>query len=454
MKDITVQFLGAAGTVTGSKYLVETADKKILIDCGLFQGVKKLRLLNWDPMPFDARDIDCVLLTHGHLDHCGYLPRLVDLGFSKKILGTAPTLEIAEIILRDSAKIQEEDADSANRNGYSKHHPAKALYTVDNVETMLPQFKAVDEDKWIDIAPNIKARFTYVGHILGATCIELEVLGKTLLFSGDLGRQDDFMMFPPKTPPRADVLFVESTYGDRLHPKENIKERLREVVNQTMKQGGTLIIPSFAVERTQLLMYLLWQMKMNKEIPEVSMIMDSPMGANVLKVFQNHKKWHRLSAKDCNDMCASFKMTKDYKESMAFIDDESAKIVIAGSGMLTGGRVIAYLQHYISDPKTTVLIAGFQAEGTRGRQLLKGASEIKMYGKYYEVKARIEEIRGLSGHADQQGILDWMSKLKNKPDHIFIVHGEAHSADALRSKIESILQWECHIPELWEIDEL
>ena len=454
MSKIKVHFLGAAGTVTGSKYLIETESKKILIDCGLFQGVKKIRQLNWEYLPIDVGEIDCVLLTHAHMDHTGYLPRLIDMGFHKKIYGTAPTLEIAEIILRDSAKIQEEDAERANKQKFTKHHPAKALYTVADVEKTVTHFKAVETDKIIELGDGVSARFTYVGHILGATCIELFINGKTLVFSGDIGRQEDFMMFPPEAPALADVLFIESTYGDRMHAKENIEEHLEKVVNETIASGGTLIIPSFAVERTQTLMYLLWQLKAKKLIPDVMMVMDSPMGANVLKVFQHNLKWQKLSAKECVAMCTCFTYTQDYKESLQIIHNPSPKIIIAGAGMLNGGRVLSYLQEYISKPNTTILMAGYMAEGTRGRQLLRGATEIKIYGRYYEVKARIEEIRGLSGHADQQGLLDWMSHIKNTPQKVFIIHGEAQAADVLRTKIESTLGWDCEIPALWDIVEI
>ena len=454
MSKIKVHFLGAAGTVTGSKYLIETESKKILIDCGLFQGVKKIRQLNWEYLPIDVEEIDCVLLTHAHMDHTGYLPRLIDMGFHKKIYGTAPTLEIAEIILRDSAKIQEEDAERANKQKFTKHHPAKALYTVADVEKTVTHFKAVETDKIIELGDGVSARFTYVGHILGATCIELFINGKTLVFSGDIGRQEDFMMFPPEAPALADVLFIESTYGDRMHAKENIEEHLEKVVNETIASGGTLIIPSFAVERTQTLMYLLWQLKAKKLIPDVMMVMDSPMGANVLKVFQHNLKWQKLSAKECVAMCTCFTYTQDYKESLQIIHNPSPKIIIAGAGMLNGGRVLSYLQEYISKPNTTILMAGYMAEGTRGRQLLRGATEIKIYGRYYEVKARIEEIRGLSGHADQQGLLDWMSHIKNTPQKVFIIHGEAQAADVLRTKIESTLGWDCEIPALWDIAEI
>lgn len=453
-QNIQVHFLGAAGTVTGSKYLIEIGDKKILIDCGLFQGIKKLRLMNWDYLPVHAGKIDMVLLTHGHLDHVGYIPRLVNMGFKGSILGTAPTLNITEIILRDSAKIQEEEAARANEAGYSSHSPAEALYTIADAEKAIGHFEEVDEGEWIPLYDGIKARFQYNGHIIGATFIELDINGKRFVFSGDIGRKDDLLMMTPKKPKKATVLFVESTYGDRLHPIENIEEKLQEIVNHTIEKGGTLIIPSFAVERTQTLMYLLWQLRLKGLIPDIPMIMDSPMGANVLNVFQAHPQWHKLSLSDCNTMCNAFQVVEDYRETWETIDNKQPKIVIAGSGMITGGRVLTYLQHYISKEATSVLLVGYQAEGTRGRQLLEGSAELKIYGKYYPVKAEVFNVQSLSAHADQQEIIDWLSDIEGTPEKTFIVHGEAQPADTLRVKLKDTYGWTCQIPELYAIEEI
>lgn len=451
---IKIHFLGAAGTVTGSKYLIETGEKKILIDCGLFQGIKKLRLMNWDYLPVHAGKIDMVLLTHGHLDHVGYIPRLVNMGFKGSVLGTAPTLNIAEIILRDSAKIQEEEAAKVNEEGYSSHTPAEALYTIADAEKAIGHFKEIDEGKWISLYDGIKARFQYNGHIIGATFIELDVNGKRFVFSGDIGRKDDLLMRTPKKPEKADVLFVESTYGDRLHPIENIEEKLQEIVNHTIEKGGTLIIPSFAVERTQTLMYLLWQLRLKGLIPDIPMIMDSPMGANVLNVFQAHPEWHKLSMADCAAMCNAFRVVEDYRETWETIDNKQPKIVIAGSGMITGGRVLTYLQQYIGKESTSVLLAGYQAEGTRGRKLMEGADELKIYGKYYPVKASVYNVQSLSAHADQNELLDWLSELKEAPEKTFVIHGEAQAADTFRVKIKDTLGWDAQIPELYSIEEL
>lgn len=450
---VQVQFLGGVGTVTGSKYLIEAMGKKIMIDCGLFQGLKKLRNLNWDFPPFNPSEIDVVLLTHAHLDHTGYLPKLIQLGFKGQIWGTAPTLKIATIILKDSAKINEEEAERANKEGFSKHKPAKPFYNLKDVEKTLQHFKNIESEVWLQIVEGIKARFQYNGHIVGATFIELDIFGKRIVFSGDIGREKDLLLLPPKRPQKADLLFIESTYGDRLHPKEDLEEKIQDIVHDTWQNGGTLIIPSFAVERTQLLMYLLWQLRKKGRMPEIPIYMDSPMGANVLDVFHHTSNWHKLTKEECTEMCEYIHTVEDFGETWKIIDNKKSKIIIAGSGMVSGGRVLTYLTKYIDNPKTRVLLVGFQAEGTRGRQLQDGIHEVKIYGKYYPVKAQILTIQGLSGHADQQELMNWMSGIKNPPEMVFIVHGEPQAADVLRVKIQDTYQWDCVIPDLYSIKE-
>jgi len=450
---INIQFLGAVGTVTGSKYLVQANEKKILIDCGLFQGLKELRLMNWDRLPIDPATIDLVLLTHGHLDHTGYLPRLVKDGFQGKIIGTSPTLEIAKIILEDSAKIQEEDANRANAKGYTKHKPAKPLYDLKDVEKTVPLFIPHELDKWIQLSKDISCRFKYNGHILGATFIELKVFDKLFVFSGDIGRSNDLLLYPPQKPTEANILLIESTYGDRQHINDP-EEKLIKILNTAAQKGGPIIIPGFAVERIQMLMYLIWKLRKEGKITNIPVYMDSPMGRNVLDIFHHHKEWHKLSIEDCNEMCKDIRLIQTIEETENLIRNKGSKIVIAGSGMASGGRVLRYFQEFIGNSSATILLAGYQAEGTRGRQLLEGATEVKLYGKYYKVNAKIANIDGLSAHADQNGLIEWMSELKKKPEQIFIVHGEAQAADAFRVKIKDVYGWESTIPKMNQIFEI
>lgn len=445
---VKISFLGAAGTVTGSKFLLEFNDLNILVDCGLFQGVKELRLLNRKVFPFPPQKIDCILLTHGHLDHCGYLPRLVSEGFSGPIYSTTPTIAISTIILYDSAKIQEEDAQKANEEGFSIHSPATPVYTVKDVDRVISLFERIEPGEWKDLSKNIRVRFQRNGHILGATFIEMDCFGKRLVFSGDVGRQIDDLLEKPKTPHQADFLFLESTYGNRLHPAENIDELLIKAVDETILKSGNLIIPSFAVERLQTVMYKLWKLYNQNKIPNIPVFTDSPMGNEVLEVFERFPKWHKLSTEEYQKMKNHFTILTSYRETWETLNDPRSKIVIAGSGMITGGRVLTYLRHLIDKPETTVLLVGFQAEGTRGRQLQEGASEIKIFGKYCPVEAQIKTIHGLSAHADQKELLDWLGHIENVPQKIFLIHGEPTASDALRVKIKDTYNWPVEIPHL------
>ncbi|MBU2939765.1 MBL fold metallo-hydrolase [Lacinutrix sp. C3R15] len=447
-----VRFLGAAGTVTGSKFLLEAFGKNILIDCGMFQGVKELRERNWDNLPVTVENIDIVLLTHGHLDHVGYLPRLIQQGFKGKIIGTAPTLAIAEIILKDSAKIHEEEAEKANKEQFSKHHPALPFYTVKDAEKTILHFQVEVQDKWILFTQNISYRFQYNGHIIGATFIELDIHGKRFVFSGDIGRTDDYLLNDPKKPEWADFLFIESTYGNKLHSEEDVEKKLADIINQTLHKKGNLIIPSFAVERLQTLVYMLWKLYKENKIPNIPVFVDSPMGNNVLEVFNRFPKWHKLSPSDFNAMCNHVNIIQSYKETWQTIDDKRSKIVIAGSGMVTGGRVLTYLQQLIDVPSTTVLLVGYQAEGTRGRQLQEGAHEIKFFGKYYPVKAAIKNIDSLSAHADQNDLINWMRAIKNVPEKVYLIHGELTALDAFRVKIKDTFNWNATIPKLLDVE--
>jgi len=446
---ITISFLGASETVTGSKYLIQANEKTILVDCGLFQGLKKLRLLNWDTLPFAPDKIDVVLITHGHLDHVGYLPKLVKEGFNKKILASSPTLDVAEIILKDSAHIQEEDAERANREHFSKHKPALPLYNSKDVEKTISHFSAVPLNEWITLFNDIEVRYKYNGHIIGATFIELKINGKIIVFSGDVGREKDLLMEPPQKPQQADVLFIESTYGDTVHP-ENAEEKLAAAITKAFERSGTIVIPGFALERIQLLMYMIWKLKKQNIIPPIPVYMDSPMARAILDVFHKYKEWHKIPLEEFSDMCKDIHLIEKIEETNALAAKTQPKIIIAGSGMATGGRVLTYLLHYISNPSATVMLVGYQAEGTRGRSLLEGEKQLKIYGKYYEVKATVENIEGLSAHADQKELISWMSELKNKPEKIFVVHGETEASQALREKIKEVYGWDSQTPKLYD----
>ncbi|QXP52344.1 MULTISPECIES: MBL fold metallo-hydrolase RNA specificity domain-containing protein [unclassified Cellulophaga] len=448
MKNAKIHFLGASGTVTGSKFYIETPDINIMVDCGMFQGLKELREINWTPLPINVSKIDVVLLTHGHLDHTGYLPRLVKEGFRGKIIGTAPTLAIAEIILLDSGKIQEEEAVRANEEGYSKHHPAIPFYTIDEAKNTITKFEAADSGKWLQLSDAVKFRFRYNGHIIGATFIELDINGKIVVFSGDIGRVEDVLLSKPEKPEWADYLFLESTYGNKLHPKEDVEGMLVALVHKTITNGGNLIIPSFAVERLQSLMYTLWQLYKKNKIPNIPIFIDSPMGNNVLSVFEEFPEWHKLSSEEYEAMCNHFNIITSYADTWKTIDNPRPKIIIAGSGMVTGGRVLTYLKQMIGKTSTTVLLAGYQAEGTRGRQLLEGAHELKIFGKYYPIKASIQHLESLSAHADQNELLDWLSAIKNIPENVFLIHGEPNALDIFKVKIRDEYHWNVTIPKL------
>lgn len=442
-----LQFLGATGTVTGSRYLVTEGDTRVLVDCGLFQGVKALRQRNWKPFPIAPAEIDAVVLTHAHLDHSGYLPRLIQDGFSGPVYCTPATRALGEILLPDSGKLQEEDALRANRYGYSKHTPAEPLYTAQQAERALKAFDTRDFDEMFEIG-GLRVHFTPAGHILGAACVHVDNGTRTLSFSGDLGRPNDPVMKPPLPIKHADYLVLESTYGDRRHTVVDVAEQLEKIVNATVGRGGTVMLPAFAVGRAQNFMHLLTQLRAAGRIPDVPLYLDSPMAINVSHVFCHFRAQHQLSDAECHAMCEGVTYVRTRQDSEALSADSYPKVIIAGAGMLTGGRILHHLKALGGNHRNTLLIAGYQAEGTRGHALMNGMRTLKIYGEYVPINCQVEEISSLSGHADFSEIGDWLSHFEQPPRQVFLTHGEALAADSQRRYLEERLGWNVMVPEM------
>ncbi|PRY11980.1 metallo-beta-lactamase family protein [Pontibacter ummariensis] len=449
---IQLQFIGAAGTVTGSRTLLQTENYKILIDCGLFQGKKSERKLNKAKrLPFKPSELDAIILTHGHLDHSGYLPALVKKGFTGPIYATAPTKDITEIILHDSAKIQEEDAHEANKRRKKNKKPRKPLYKQKHVHRTMQLFKTFGDNQWESLNEESKFCFQTSGHILGSASVELECKGRRFVFSGDLGQQAPLILAPPTRMEEADYIIMESTYGDKLHNSGlSPFQALQEVVNATFEKGGVLVIPSFAVERAQEIILILNTLMEEKSIPHLPIFLDSPMGIDVTKLFQEHRKWHTLTDNECEALTKNVHIVSSFEETLNVLheDGPKQKIIIAGSGMVTGGRVLYYLKQLLSDKKNTVLLVGHQGTGTRGRKLLSGASHVKIDGKHFEVGAEIHQIGSLSAHADQEDLLWWLAQFKKAPKQLFLNHGEEEPATALKQKIEETYKWPVTIAKM------
>lgn len=446
-----IQFLGAVQTVTGSKYLIQTNEINLLVDCGLFQGFKELRLRNWAKLPINPEKLDYVLLTHAHIDHSGYIPLLIKNGFRGKVLCTAATKDLCSILLPDSGHLQEEDARYANRKGYSKHHPALPLYTQKEAEDSLNYFQVISFEDRIQIAKNLYATFYYGGHILGASFLRLEQGNTSILFSGDLGRQNDPLMLAPKEPPSSDFLVIESTYGNRIHDNTDPLIQLKSIINRTVKRGGSVIIPSFAVGRTQSLLYYLHELKSKKEIPDIPVFVDSPMATNATKIFARYAEQNRLTKEQNRAVCEVAQYINSVDESMALDQQKLPAIIISASGMATGGRVIHHIRHFAPNPKNTILFSGFQVGGTRGDRMMRGEKEIKMFGQMIPINAEIVQIENISAHADSSEMLNWLAHLKKAPQKLFITHGEADAANALKSQIEQTFFWKCEIPSYLDV---
>lgn len=451
-------FYGAARTVTGSKFLLEAGGARVLVDCGLFQGMKPLREMNWRPTPFDVRALDAVVLTHAHLDHTGYLPRIVREHYKGPIFGTQATHQLAEIILLDSAHCQEMDADYANRKGFSKHKPALPLYDERDVQGTMRLFEEAPRGQWFSPAGPIWMRYHDAGHLLGSNMIEVELRDRTpplrILFSGDVGRYNGPLYHDPAPPPECDYLICESTYGDRDHPQESLLSALAEVVTRAAARGGAMLVAAFAVGRAQQLIYLLQVLKREGRIPDLPIYLDSPMACDATLIYREHREDHDLSEGQLEAPHAVLDGPGVY---LSRTTDESKKlnrhggpaVIISSSGMMTGGRILHHLKQRLPSSRNTVILGGFQAEGTRGRQLKEGARFIRIHGQDVPVRAAIEEVPGLSGHADRSGLLRWLEPLK-QPKTVFLVHGEVPSAEALAATLQAERGWPVRIPALGE----
>jgi metallo-beta-lactamase family protein len=444
-----VQFLGAAGTVTGSKYLLRVGGRKILIDCGLFQGYKQLRLRNRSVLPIKPEEIDVVVLTHAHLDHSGYLPVLTRDGYAGPVFATVAARDLCGILLPDSGRLQEEEADYANRHGYSKHKPALPLYTEADAFRAMGRFVPVDYAEQIDLGPGVSMRMLPAGHMLGAASVRIEHAGRSIVFSGDVGRPNDALLYPPAPFEGADYLVVESTYGNRLHEKVDPLSVLEEVFKRTFARGGLVIIPSFAVGRAQTLMYMIHELKRSGRLAEhVPVYLNSPMAIDATRLYLKHHEYQRLTAAQSREICASVHAVATPEESRRLNEKtRGPAIIIAGSGMATGGRVLHHIRAFAPDPRNTILFAGFQAGGTRGADMVAGATEVKIHGDYVPIRAEVMNIDSLSGHADYEEMLAWMGAAKKAPRCVFVTHGEASAADMMRRHIEERLHWPAEVPE-------
>jgi metallo-beta-lactamase family protein len=442
-----ITFLGAAGTVTGSKYLLEAGGKRLLVDCGLFEGSRQLKQRNWEPLPIDPASIDWVLLTHAHIDHTGYLPRLVRNGFRGPIYSNAATRELCELLLPDSAHLQEEDARYAAKKNYSSHKPPLPLYTVEESQAALRQFRQIPYHDPFTISPEFSVLPHDAGHILGATWLELTIAenGKQTLvvFSGDIGRYDQPILRDPEPPTRADFLLCESTYGDRDHPTGSVLDELAEVINRTAKRGGAVVIPAFAVDRTQLLLYYIHQLRLQQKIPNLPIYLDSPMAINITTMYVKHAADHDLKKQDIPDPfnVGEVHMTRTVEESKKINDVVSPCIIISASGMITGGRILHHLARRLPDSRSTVLLVGFQAEGSGGRALLDGAKYLRIHGEQVPVRAQVVEIGQLSAHAGKSELIRWLSGFQAPPRQTFLVHGEPSGLNGLRDAIASQYRW-------------
>ena len=444
---VKLTFLGAAGTVTGSKYLLETDKSRILVDCGLYQGIKNLRLRNWAPMPVDPKTIDAVVLTHAHIDHSGYLPALINHGFRGKVWCTRPTKALCEVLLPDAGFLQEEDARYANLKKFSKHEPAKPLYTEQDGKEALKHFTTINCDQPTRITADITLQFTAAGHILGASSAHISDGHKSVLFSGDIGRQNDDIMYAPAPCPAADYVVVESTYGDTLHPPVDAKQELADIITETAGRGGIVLMPAFAVGRAQSLLYLLSQIRDENLAPSLPVFLNSPMAITATELFCHFHKEHKLTPEQCRRLDDMTTYVRSAEESMELNKRKFPSIIISASGMASGGRVLHHLKSLLPNERNSVVFAGYQAPGTRGDALVRGAAEVKIHGAYIPVRAEVYNIESLSAHADAGELMTWLDALPKAPQQVFVTHGELAAADALRVSIQDQFKWQATVPE-------
>ena len=448
----TLTFLGAARTVTGSKYLLEQGESRVLVDCGLFQGLKELRLRNWDPFPVPPKSITAVVLTHAHLDHVGHLPRLVAQGYRGRVFCTGGTADLCRIVLPDSARIQEEDARQANRHGYSKHHPALPLYRESDALRATTQLQPLGYDRDIEVAPGITIRFLPAGHLLGSAYVLVRLTpGKTILFGGDLGRYGRPVLPDPTDAPAADVVLVESTYGDRDHAPDDNAEPLAQIIRDTARRGGKIIIPAFAIGRVEELLYWVRRLEEEQRVPVLPVYVDSPMAAEALRFYTARVSELDPEMRPTQKGVATFGSTRfqtvtSPQQSKALTASQQSAIVISSSGMATGGRVLHHMVAALPDAKHTMLFVGYQAAGTRGRQLVDGARTVKIHGRLVTVAAHIAKIDSMSAHADRGEILRWLRTLPREPERLCLVHGECEPMHALQQRVKDPLGWDALMP--------
>ncbi len=452
-----LRFLGGVGTVTGSRFLIDTPEARVLVECGLFQGLKDLRRRNWAAFPVEPASVDAVVVTHAHLDHCGYLPALEREGFRGRVFATAGTRALAEIVLEDSARIQEDDAAYANRMGFSKHRPALPLYTEADAAAVLARFEEVAWGSAVPIAGDVRATFRPAGHILGSAQVEIETdAGARVGLSGDLGRAIHPILRPPAPPPAAQTLLVESTYGGRRHEDDAATERFAAAATRALGRGGVVLVPAFAVDRTELVLLLLRDLMAAGRVPEVPVYVDSPMALAAMAPYRRaiEDGWPEVRPELRGDEApfavGRYREVRSRDESVALTHSEGPAIVVSASGMATGGRILHHLASRLPDPRSAVVLVGFQAAGTRGRRLLEGARTIKLLGRYVPVRAEVVDACGLSVHADHDELIDWLAAAPDPPEVVFVVHGEPEASAAVRDAVESKLGWPAVVPRPME----